>query len=160
MSRTHLIFHFSCFVFVRASTFYAVLLYSAYCVLSSFFLMIRRPPRSTRTDTLFPYTTLFRADDCGHSRWPSGLARRYWRRGDLPLLAGGRLHLRHSAAGRRCAVAGLTSPVVHPPGTGMTIIAKPRRSAAMFREIKQGRCADDAPGEPADERCTDSSQIG
>src|SRR3546814_15501650 len=28
-----------------------------------FFLMIRRPPRSTRTDTLFPYTTLFR------SRW-------------------------------------------------------------------------------------------
>src|SRR3546814_15618991 len=30
-----------------------------------FFLMIRRPPRSTRTDTLFPYTTLFR------SAWPS-----------------------------------------------------------------------------------------
>src|SRR3546814_20796846 len=29
-----------------------------------FFLMIRRPPRSTRTDTLFPYTTLFR------SGWP------------------------------------------------------------------------------------------
>src|SRR3546814_16116170 len=25
------------------------------------FLMIRRPPRSTRTDTLFPYTTLFRS---------------------------------------------------------------------------------------------------
>src|SRR3546814_14169767 len=29
-----------------------------------FFLMIRRPPRSTRTDTLFPYTTLFRS-----ARW-------------------------------------------------------------------------------------------
>src|SRR3546814_18948338 len=28
-----------------------------------FFLMIRRPPRSTRTDTLFPYTTLFRSAD-------------------------------------------------------------------------------------------------
>src|SRR3546814_5535917 len=32
--------------------------------------MIRRPPRSTRTDTLFPYTTLFRSDarhrDVGH----------------------------------------------------------------------------------------------
>src|SRR3546814_6293640 len=27
-----------------------------------FCLMIRRPPRSTRTDTLFPYTTLFRLD--------------------------------------------------------------------------------------------------
>src|SRR3546814_6839096 len=29
-----------------------------------FFLMIRRPPRSTRTDTLFPYTTLFRSKIC------------------------------------------------------------------------------------------------
>src|SRR3546814_14071043 len=28
---------------------------------SCFFVMIRRPPRSTRTDTLFPYTTLFRS---------------------------------------------------------------------------------------------------
>src|SRR3546814_19315480 len=32
-----------------------------YCLLHFFFLMIRRPPRSTRTDTLFPYTTLFRS---------------------------------------------------------------------------------------------------
>src|SRR3546814_15850129 len=30
-------------------------------MLSVFFLMLRRPPRSTRTDTLFPYTTLFRS---------------------------------------------------------------------------------------------------
>src|SRR3546814_1174061 len=30
-----------------------------------FFLMIRRPPRSTRTDTLFPYTTLFRSAGAG-----------------------------------------------------------------------------------------------
>src|SRR3546814_20713679 len=29
-----------------------------------FFLIIRRPPRSTRTYTLFPYTTLFRSLDC------------------------------------------------------------------------------------------------
>src|SRR3546814_9025820 len=33
-----------------------------------FFLMIRRPPRSTRTDTLFPYTTLFRSFKS--FRWP------------------------------------------------------------------------------------------
>src|SRR3546814_18881344 len=36
--------------------------------ISFFFLMIRRPPRSTRTDTRFPYTTLFRSlliDDRG-----------------------------------------------------------------------------------------------
>src|SRR3546814_5282851 len=31
-----------------------------------FFLMIRRPPRSTRTDTLFPYTTLFRSPGVPH----------------------------------------------------------------------------------------------
>src|SRR3546814_8710649 len=30
--------------------------------------MIRRPPRSTRTDTLFPYTTLFRSDGLRPSR--------------------------------------------------------------------------------------------
>src|SRR3546814_4659715 len=33
-----------------------------------FFLLIRRPPRSTRTDTLFPYTTLFRSD-AALDRW-------------------------------------------------------------------------------------------
>src|SRR3546814_13439746 len=32
-----------------------------FCFIRIFFLMIRRPPRSTRTDTLFPYTTLFRS---------------------------------------------------------------------------------------------------
>src|SRR3546814_7344055 len=37
------------------------MLYNLLCVLLFFFLMIRRPPRSTLTDTLFPYTTLFRS---------------------------------------------------------------------------------------------------
>src|SRR3546814_7573547 len=32
--------------------------------------MIRRPPRSTRTDTLFPYTTLFRSVDRGDTDAP------------------------------------------------------------------------------------------
>src|SRR3546814_15631569 len=44
--------------------------------------MIRRPPRSTRTDTLFPYTTLFRSSPsgeglggvCGHTPTPLRLA--------------------------------------------------------------------------------------
>src|SRR3546814_6214632 len=36
-------------------------MYVLLCVSFFFFLMIRRPPRSTRTDTLFPYTTLFRS---------------------------------------------------------------------------------------------------
>src|SRR3546814_11055235 len=40
-----------------------LLLFCADCSLAvlCFFLMIRQPPRSTRTDTLFPYTTLFRS---------------------------------------------------------------------------------------------------
>src|SRR3546814_12847932 len=45
------------------------------CLIVIFFLMIRRPPRSTRTDTLFPYTTLFR------SRCPSRRRGPRYRRG-------------------------------------------------------------------------------
>src|SRR3546814_8492828 len=37
-----------------------------------FFLMIRRPPRSTRTDTLFPYTTLFRSGGAGNHQADEG----------------------------------------------------------------------------------------
>src|SRR3546814_17698790 len=33
--------------------------------------MIRRPPRSTRTDTLFPYTTLFRSQACAQQPRPT-----------------------------------------------------------------------------------------
>src|SRR3546814_8574496 len=36
---------------------------SSIMILLFFFVMIRRPPRSTRTDTLFPYTTLVRSPD-------------------------------------------------------------------------------------------------
>src|SRR3546814_2091029 len=38
-----------------------------------FFVMIRRPPRSTRTDTLFPYTTLFRSRWTARYAWTSSL---------------------------------------------------------------------------------------
>src|SRR3546814_8292594 len=41
-----------------------------------FFLMIRRPPRSTRTDTLFPYTTLFRSNQgAAPRRYPVAVER-------------------------------------------------------------------------------------
>src|SRR3546814_13194243 len=59
----------------------------SHVVFSVFFLMIRRPPRSTRTDTLFPYTTLFRSagtvggvlqrGGVGGGRHPSRVAARY-----------------------------------------------------------------------------------
>src|SRR3546814_4706242 len=67
-----------------------------------FFLMIRRPPRSTRTDTLFPYTTLFRsaraglwagrlpAPCCGSRRVPSRGGRGENRDGDRAGRQGGR----------------------------------------------------------------------
>src|SRR3546814_3097311 len=41
-----------------------------------FFLMLRLPPRSTRTDTLFPYTTLFRSVCWRRSRRPKSPQRR------------------------------------------------------------------------------------
>src|SRR3546814_7151465 len=43
-----------------------------------FFLMIRRPPRSTRTDTLFPYTTLFRSPTVMRMKPRSRSAARTW----------------------------------------------------------------------------------
>src|SRR3546814_7563122 len=43
-------------------------------IFSWFFLMIRRPPRSTRTDTLFPYTTLFRSVAGCPSNWHAAVA--------------------------------------------------------------------------------------
>src|SRR3546814_18924077 len=49
---------FSCGLSVSVCMLFLLLVVCLYCV---FFLMIRRPPRSTRTDTLFPYTTLFRS---------------------------------------------------------------------------------------------------
>src|SRR3546814_13949623 len=72
-----------------------------------FFLMIRRPPGSTRTDTLFPYTTLFRSDGRGGQpgvagrlsvqggREHGGAAGRGWRGA-----AGGRPHQGAASAGR------------------------------------------------------------
>src|SRR3546814_8169045 len=47
-----------------------------------FFLMIRRPPKSTRTDTLFPYTTLFRSSPQPRhspSRFAPPPVRKSWR---------------------------------------------------------------------------------
>src|SRR3546814_18636451 len=49
-------------VLVVMFAFAVLLIMSTACLARFFFvLMIRRPPRSTRTDTLFPYTTLFRS---------------------------------------------------------------------------------------------------
>src|SRR3546814_2294390 len=67
--------------------------------------MIRRTPRSTRTDTLFPYTTLFRSP-AGFTTWPAQGA---WR----------------DASGRTIREASHVLAVVHPAGdtTSDTAIA-------------------------------------
>src|SRR3546814_10076091 len=49
--------------------------------------MIRRPPRSTRTDTLFPYTTLFRSVDTKRAATPVGGSHRF--QVNSPFLPGG-----------------------------------------------------------------------
>src|SRR3546814_15009453 len=53
--------------------------------------MIRRPPRSTRTDTLFPYTTLFRSNDAASVRrtgeWTMGKIRSVVMAASLPMVA-------------------------------------------------------------------------
>src|SRR3546814_14917395 len=71
-----------------------VLLHTSWiCVIVFFFLIIRRPPRSTRTDTLFPYTTLFRS--LRPARLGRGVAARPLR------LRARRLPARAGGAGRR-----------------------------------------------------------
>src|SRR3546814_16149258 len=46
--------------------------------------MIRRPPRATRTDTLFPYTTLFRSNEDGSWSWKFDNYLNVWPVFDLP----------------------------------------------------------------------------
>src|SRR3546814_11387185 len=48
-----------------------------------FFLMYRRPPRSTRTDTLFPYTTLFRSIRINGMSFLQILAGSTWEQGNF-----------------------------------------------------------------------------
>src|SRR3546814_5006579 len=69
-----------------------------------FFLMIRRPPRSTRTDTLFPYTTLFRSNDIVFDA-----------QGGFYFTDTGKHHRHHSDHGRLC----------HGNGDGARTVAQP-----------------------------------
>src|SRR3546814_18701724 len=97
--------------------------------------MIRRPPRSTRTDTLFPYTTLFRSP--GRARPPGAPERRRLR---LPRPLPGGLHLlRRRPLGLllRCAQgrallrpAGLAAPARVPNGARRAVLLPNRLAGA------------------------------
>src|SRR3546814_3895474 len=61
-----------------------ILILSILIFLFVFFLMIRRPPRSTRTDTLFPYTTLFRSRRTRLHAWRAAISRLHSREAPEP----------------------------------------------------------------------------
>src|SRR3546814_4598315 len=102
--------------------------------------MIRRPPRSTRTDSLFPFTTLFRSLAC-FIRAP----------GDSPQLAGkprvskrhhadppGRLALhRHRPGGRRAARPAVGAAVLAGPAGRLLLRLLLPRSAAGDAEPRR-----------------------
>src|SRR3546814_16357587 len=77
--------------------------------------MVRRPPRSTRTDTLFPYTTLFRSGPRGTGRGDDCAAR--YAGAGIPTADGDRR--RRLSRTSRTVRGGLSSAVAHkePPHT-------------------------------------------
>src|SRR3546814_3370640 len=74
-------------------------------------LMIRRPPRSTRTDTLFPYTTRFRSHGT--------------------VLQHGFAHRSHPGAGEKKAALGAQRP-------GEVVLDELRRGGALLRALFEG----------------------
>src|SRR3546814_13343542 len=81
-----------------------------------FFLMIRRPPRSTRTDTLFPYTTLFRSR----------------RRGPMPRSLVGRRRLRVAKSRSRNCSRTLRLYCLQPSLTVGRLTAPLRRGSCLL----------------------------
>src|SRR3546814_14558440 len=107
--------------------------------------MLLLPPRSTRTDTLFPYTTLFRSEESGARRHRPGLHdRRRSAAGPAPPHAvHGALHARRS---RR------TPSIETPAHAGAVLPARPCHRLARRRRLPwgdgygAGRTGHDAPG--------------
>src|SRR3546814_10116104 len=95
--------------------------------------MIRRPPRSTRTDPLFPYTTLFRSGDV---RVPGGAPRSPARNGLRPRGAGLRPRLQD---------VGRVQPGLRGPGVrvGGRVLQDPRGVGLGHRAVaaRVGRAA-------------------
>src|SRR3546814_16478581 len=118
--------------------------------------MIRRPPRSTRTDTLFPYTTLFRSAEAGVGagtaaalslRRPAPAGHRTADRADRPReRAPGHQHRRAARALRRTRRGGRAAEACQPDPAR-------RRSALARRTIRHHRPAR-PPGPAATRRPT------
>src|SRR3546814_14584361 len=85
--------------------------------------MIRRPPRSTRTDTLFPYTTLFRSAGGGRGRDRGADRRRGRACTRIPLARAGRPALRRLREGD-CGMSATAEKAAKPKVTIIEAIAK------------------------------------
>src|SRR3546814_12998334 len=78
--------------------------------------MLRRPPRSTRTDTLFPYPTLFRS--MRHRTWSASGVRGNMRHHPPPYVEGGPIPQENS-------MASLSRPLRHTLAAALALAAAP-----------------------------------
>src|SRR3546814_19775741 len=104
--------------------------------------MIRRPPRSTRTDTLFPYTTLFRSTAAAERRDPVS-RRQSLKAGDhrdLPLIETSDQILRLDTLDARLAVhlVGMDRDLPTQPGAGLHAPGLPRQRHKSSDERRVG----------------------
>src|SRR3546814_5974734 len=83
--------------------------------------MIRRPPRSTRTDTLFPYTTLFRS---------------YHARMEIPVVGVARIELATPAMSTQCSTTELHAHTGRQPLAGVGPACKRERSEEHTSELQ------------------------
>src|SRR3546814_19177081 len=89
--------------------------------------MIRRPPRSTRTDTLFPYTTLFRSPGLREARLT------YWEGGKNHGVYQAMVGLIHGADG-----SGQSYHVTYLDGAGKADVPSPRKVLTPVDTIPGG----------------------
>src|SRR3546814_17424090 len=96
-----------------------------------FFVMIRRPPRSTRPDTLFPYSTLVRSEPPSGRRGPR-------HRGRRPRVGGGCVVLPHP---RRPGdpLRRLAAPYVVPQLDLITLVRSRRPPPSVRRRSQRAR---------------------
>src|SRR3546814_14001945 len=95
------------------------------------FLMIRRPPRSTRTDTLFPYTTLFRSG--GGRQLVDGRQRRLAHRLNIVTAgAGSQLPIQAASMSTRTDTAG-EDPTIEDRGQLIRVFEQGRKPLEQWR---------------------------
>src|SRR3546814_15056618 len=122
--------------------------------------MIRRPPRSTRTDTLFPYTTLFRSCHLVDGHLVRTQDRRPDHAGDFlteRIMLLGALHQRTDDA-----LAGMEAAEAIVARGGLGLVVEDRRMARMRDEIGQIVALRQMPGERRGgiERPQDRKRVG